>query len=71
MFEVGEPLRLSDLMPMLSNFGITVISEEADELRIDSAGADRARLRPVVSRAGRPRRGAGEHERRGDGWPRR
>ncbi len=40
MFEVGEPLRLSDLMPMLSNFGITVISEEADELRIDSAGAD-------------------------------
>ncbi len=39
MFEVGESLRLSDVMPMLSNFGITVISEEADELRIDSAGA--------------------------------
>jgi glutamate dehydrogenase len=38
MFEVGEPLRLSDMMPMLSNFGITVISEEADELRIDSGG---------------------------------
>ncbi|HVB80894.1 MAG TPA: NAD-glutamate dehydrogenase domain-containing protein [Candidatus Binataceae bacterium] len=38
MFEVGESLRLSDMMPMLSNFGITVISEEADELRIDSAG---------------------------------
>ena len=27
--EVGESLRLSDVMPMLSNFGITVISEEA------------------------------------------
>ncbi len=39
MFEIGEPLRLSDIMPMLSNFGITVISEEADELRIDSGGA--------------------------------
>ncbi len=39
MFEVGESLRLSDVMPMLSNFGIVVISEEADELRIDSAGA--------------------------------
>ena len=39
MFEVGESLRLSDLMPMLSNFGITVISEEADELCIHSAGA--------------------------------
>ena len=39
MFEVGESLRLSDIMPMLSNFGITVISEEADELRIDSGGA--------------------------------
>ncbi len=39
MFEVGESLRLSDLMPMLSNFGIIVISEEADELRIDSNGA--------------------------------
>ena len=38
MFEIGEPLLLSDVMPMLSNFGITVISEEADELRIDSAG---------------------------------
>jgi len=38
MFEVGESLRLSDIMPMLSNFGITVISEEADELRIDSGG---------------------------------
>ena len=39
MFEIGEPLRLSDIMPMLSNFGITVISEEADESRIDSGGA--------------------------------
>ena len=39
MFEVGESLRLSDVMPMLSNFGIVVISEEADELRIDFAGA--------------------------------
>ena len=38
MFELGESLRLSDLMPMLSNFGINVISEEADELRIDSDG---------------------------------
>ncbi len=38
MFEVGESLRLSDVMPMLSNFGITVISEQADELRIDAAG---------------------------------
>jgi len=39
MFEVGESLRLSDVMPMLSNFGIVVISEEADELKIDSPDA--------------------------------
>ncbi len=39
MFEIGESLRLSDLMPLLSNFGISVISEEANELRIDAAGA--------------------------------
>jgi glutamate dehydrogenase len=39
MFEIGESLRLSDVMPMLSNFGINVISEEANELRIDAAGA--------------------------------
>ena len=39
MFEIGESLRLSDVMPMLSNFGIAVISEEADELKIDSPDA--------------------------------
>ncbi len=39
MFELGEPPRLSDLMPMLSHFGITVISEEADELRPDVNGS--------------------------------
>jgi glutamate dehydrogenase len=39
MYEVGEPLRLSDLMPMLSNFGITVLSEEADGVRLESDGS--------------------------------
>jgi glutamate dehydrogenase len=48
MFEVGDSLRLSDVMPMLSNFGITVISEEADELRIDAAGASGAAIRAFV-----------------------
>jgi glutamate dehydrogenase len=39
MYEIGEALRLSDVMPMLSNFGISVISEEAHELRAGTAGA--------------------------------
>jgi len=38
MFELGEPLRLSEIMPMLQNCGITVISEEAHELRPGPAG---------------------------------
>ena len=67
MFEVGESLRLSDVMPMLSNFGIVVISEEADELRIDSAGAAvRAFVQSFRVQDAR-RRGAGAHERRGAG----
>ncbi|HZO80630.1 MAG TPA: NAD-glutamate dehydrogenase domain-containing protein [Candidatus Binataceae bacterium] len=40
MYELGEALRLSDVMPMLSNFGISVISEEAHELRAGAAGGE-------------------------------
>ena len=37
-YEAGEPILLSDLMPMLANFGLRVISEEADEIRLRTQG---------------------------------
>jgi glutamate dehydrogenase len=45
MYEVGEPLKLTDVMPMLSNFRINVLSEEAHELRL---GADGSGVRAFV-----------------------
>src|SRR5262249_4896407 len=39
MYEVGEALKLSDVMPMLSNFQINVLSEEAHELNLAANGA--------------------------------
>ncbi len=38
MYEVGESPALSDLMPLLQNFGIRVISEDAHELSPESGG---------------------------------
>ncbi|HEY2663682.1 MAG TPA: hypothetical protein VGI47_05030, partial [Candidatus Binataceae bacterium] len=37
-YELGDPIPLSDLMPMLANFGLRVISEEADEIRVRTEG---------------------------------
>lgn len=39
MYEVGEALKLSDVMPMLSNFHLNVLSEEAHELHQGADGA--------------------------------
>jgi glutamate dehydrogenase len=37
-YELGAPLLLSDVMPMLANFGLRVLSEQSDEIRVRSGG---------------------------------
>ena len=38
LYEIGEAPLLSELIPILQNFGISVISEEAHEVRLDLEG---------------------------------
>ena len=58
LYEVGEAPILSELVPVLQNFGISVISEDAHELSPMIDGKPRAALFSGVSRAQPDRRGA-------------